>query len=162
MGLMDKLKKMANAVTGGAAEVQVKLEAATMGKPFLVKVTTRVSDADLEIKRAYILIRAEEETRVKNVPKIAEGDIRETETPPIPQPEHEVYEVETYRTEIEVTGGETLAAGQEYTWTAEITIPEGNLPTYRGHNCSHVWALQAGLDTFGNDPDSGWVEFAVT
>ena len=57
---------------------------------------------------------------------------------------------------IEVSGEQTLKAGEEYDWETTVTLPENALPSFIGITARHEWKILAGLDASGNDPDSGW------
>lgn len=154
MGLFDKLKAAAKYVTGGGAKVSVEALEPSLDRPFKVRVGAVVSEAELSIDRVYLNIRAEEEVRLpkprnreQSESELNENDFRE--------------EQQTFRQEFPVSGAETLSAGGEYSWEAEISLPSGLNGTYIGRNAWHRWYIQAGLDAKGNDPDSGWVEIKL-
>jgi len=156
MGFFSRLKSMAQAVTGGGAKVHLEVIEPTLRSPFIVRISAEVSDNDLEINKVYLLIRAEEEVVIHNL------DIATREGDGVSVRNEDVKaETETLRLEIEVSGSETLEANQTYEWECEVTLPDDALPTFHGINAHHAYAMQAGLDCFGNDPDSGWLEVNI-
>lgn len=156
MGFFDKLKSIKNAVTGGSAKVFLSSEYLTIGEPFEVTVRAEVADAPLKIDRVYLKIVGSEEIEVPDVDVIydEEGDVegRRVETVRA--------EVETVSLEIHVADGEELEANGSYEWKVEVQLPPNAQPIFRGKYCQHTYAAFAGLDAFGNDPDSGWVELS--
>ncbi len=156
MGFMDKLKSLKNAVTGGAATVSVEIPDIRRDEPFTVKVTANIDSAELKINKVYIKLRCDENVQVPDVDVAADQDgemqVRQ---------EIVTASVDIIFMEIEVSGAETLEANQEYTWEAEISLPDDAPATYRGTNAHIIYVLEAGLDAFGNDPDSGEIEFEV-
>jgi len=147
---------MASVVTGSSAKVHLEVIDPHLHEPFIAKITAKIDDSDLKINKVYLFIRAEEEVEIPDVDiAVREGDgfsIRN---------ENVKAKTETLRLEIEVSGEETLEANEHYEWTCEIILPEDALPTFHGINAHHIYAMQTGLDCFGNDPDSGWLEFDI-
>ncbi len=43
----------------------------------------------------------------------------------------------------------------------QITIPGEAQPSYNGTKATHTWSIRGRIDTFGNDPDSGWQPLSV-
>lgn len=148
MGLFSKLK---NAVTGGAAEVSVEVGEATTDAPFEVRVHARAA-SDVKYRRVYLSIQAFEEAVVHEVPVAHDHGIVVESV----EGEHQ-----TCNLEIDVDGPGALAAGEEREWVVEVELPEGARASYAGETIAHSWRCLAALDAFGNDPDSGWLEFEV-
>ncbi|MBN2713588.1 MAG: hypothetical protein JXR97_14300 [Planctomycetes bacterium] len=163
MGLLDKLKGIKNALTGGGASVRIEVGEALLGQPVPVTVYADVSDQELKINKVYLIIRAEEEIRANDVEVRVNRNIAEDDGNGMDATQRidVSHEVETYRNEVAISGADTLAPNQNCEWYGEFTIPVHERPTYAGVNCKHSWSIFAGLDAFGNDPDSGWVEFVV-
>ena len=153
MGLFDKLKSVGNMLTGGAAEVFVEVqEDASVESPFAIRVKAMLKDQDLKIDKVYLKIRAVETVRIDDVPVARRsGDEIYLDNEDITR------SYTTYKVEVPVAGPQTLEAGQEYEWEVEIDLKDNAAPTYYGHFAKHEWSVFAGLDAFGNDPDSGWV-----
>ncbi len=61
----------------------------------------------------------------------------------------------------QIVYAQEIENGETKTWTVEVTIDPENNGTYRGVHARHEWQAYAGLDAFGNDPDSGWVGFEI-
>ena len=156
MGFLDKLKSAAKFVTGGGAKVSLEVIDPAMDRPFTVKVHATVDDAELKIDHVYLHIRAEERiTLPKDNIKDEPGEQNDIQA-------HELTEtVQTFKQELKVSGADTLAAGGEFDWEVQVTLPSGLNGSYYGRNALHRYYALAGLDARGNDPDSGWVEFRV-
>jgi hypothetical protein len=153
MGFFDKVKSMKNALTGGAAKVYVDTETPVMGQPFKVTVRAQSQGAEVKFDRVYLNVRGQEEVSVPDVDVVydEDGDAnRKTET---------VHaSCTTFEQEMTVTSGGSIDANGSEEWTIEVTIPENAQPQYQGRYTRHYYEVYAGLDCFGNDPDSGWVQ----
>ena len=55
---------------------------------------------------------------------------------------------------------EVLSANETYAWQIEVELPENAQYPFRGRFCQFSHLAQAGVSCFGNDPDSGWIEFS--
>ncbi len=150
MGFFDKLKSAANAITGGSATVGLECEQVTPGMPARVWVRA-TAESGLKIDGVYLLVRAREHARVRDT-DYEQGRTR-TETINATK--------QTFKTRVDLAGPQELPPGQEQTWEGEFTIPADANPTLHGQMIKHIWQIQAGLDAFGNDPDSGWQEIQV-
>ncbi len=143
MGLFDKVKSLANAVTGGAAKVSVSAAPITLGQPFEVTIQALAKDAAVNYSRVYVQIRGLEKIDLKDRDKDGTESIRRS--------------VNTFEMEVVAEGAGTLEANENKSWTAEVTIPTTAPAIYRGKHAEHYYEVFAGLDCTGNDPDSGWV-----
>lgn len=168
MGFFDKMKQMANAVTGGGAKVSLQIGDAVLGAAIPVTVTAVVSDgADMQISSVYILLRGMETAKVDpnklrgvggvpsnmdagNMAQSAMGAKRLLD-----------YKVESFSGRVDIAPAQTLEKGQTYTFEGEIRLPGGAQGTFIGKHIAHNIQAQAGLDAPGNDPDSGWVDMVV-
>ena len=107
-----------------------------------------VADQALQVNRVYVQLNGHETVVVHNV-------------------RHEKFtrdETEysnTFDQEFNIAAEQTLNAKGEYEWEGQVEFPKNVLPTYRGRNATHELRILAGLDTKGNDPDSGWIVLAV-
>jgi len=168
MGFFDKMKQMANAVTGGGAKVSLQIGDAALGQAIPVTVTAMVSDgADLSISSVYILLRGLETAKVD--PNKLRGvggvptnmDAGKMASSAMGQGRLLDYKVESFSGRIDIAGAQKLEAGQTYTFEGEIRLPGGAQGTFIGKHISHQIQAQAGLDAPGNDPDSGWIDMVV-
>ncbi len=144
---------MKNAVTGGAAKVYLECEELSLTEPFKVTIKAQTDDAPVKISRVCLRIVGCEEVQVPDVDVIydEEGNgQRRTETV---RASHETVDFE-----ITVAHQQELEANQFYEWETEVELPEDALAIYKGRFCQHTYRAFAGLDCFGNDPDTGWVE----
>ena len=156
MGFFDKVKAIKNTITGGAAKVYVACDPIAFGEPFEVVITANVKDADLKIDRVYLEVEGCESICVRDT------DIEYDEDGDLEVDAENVYRnVTTFESEITVEGARQLDANESFEWTVSVELPEDALPIYRGPNCTHTYQVRAGLDCFGNDPDSGWVELEL-
>ena len=144
MGFFSKMK---NFVTGGGAKVTLEAIEPALGGPFKVKIHAAIEDADIEIKEVYLKVASLETVIIKNV-EIARMIDEKMET---------IREDIENTTTVQVAGPQTLKANEEYDWKTTVTLPDNALPSFIGITAKHEWKLMAGLDTSGNDPDSGWV-----
>ena len=67
----------------------------------------------------------------------------------------------TLEMEVTVAKAGELEANQSVEWTAQIELPQTATPAYKGKFAEHYYQAFAGLDCFGNDPDSGWIRLNV-
>lgn len=148
MGFFSNLK---NAVTGGAASVQLVIpQTARRGDtiPLRVQATAKSS---AKVSAVYVLVRAREHAQLRDTDW--QGGKSTTET------------VHGWRTSFEqrvtLAGTLQLQEGQTMQWEGTFLIPASALASFHGQMCEHVWELQAGLDMTGNDPDSGWQPIIV-
>lgn len=153
MGLFNKIKAMKNAVTGGAATITLDTEGFSLTETFKITIKAQTKDASVKVDKVYLRIHGFEEIEVPDVDVIYDEDDnthRRIET---------VYASHT-TVELEITAAnaQELEPNQSYEWEVEVKLPEHAPAIYHGQYCQHVYRAFAGLDCFGNDPDSGWVE----
>lgn len=153
MGFLDKLKSIKNVITGGAAEVYIDCEKMSFDEPFRVVIRATTDDAPVKISRVYLKVVGNEEVNVPDVDIEFEnnGEVHR-------KVENVQAEQQTVNLEITVAEEQELAANQTFEWEVEVELPSNAPQIYKGHFCQHIYVAQAGLDCFGNDPDSGWVE----
>lgn len=148
MGLFDSLKAMKNAITGGAAKVQLSVGTFRPGAPLRVRVDAQ-PQANFKIQSVYIQVRGLESVAVPDIDISKDGrSHRETVRASHPTFEHKFT----------ISGPESLTEGRTRTWEADLPIPTSLPPVFKGRYCTHSYSILAGLDATGNDPDSGWVE----
>ncbi len=149
MGFFNKLK---NFVTGGGAKVTVEAIEPVLGGPFQVRIHAAVEDAEVPIKQVYLKIASLETVVIKDV------EVARTIEETVEAVREDIERTTTVHDQkIEVAGEQVLNANEEYDWETTITLPGNVLPSFVGMTAKHEWKILAGLDTSGNDPDSGWV-----
>lgn len=133
MGLFDNIK---NYVTGGAAEVKLELESATLIEEQVLKLTiaARPTSDTIHAKKLYLEVKALESSSTKNV---------------------------RYQKDYVVESEIQINEGNEREWTFEVELPPEAPATHIGKHFSLEWGVKAGLDMGGKDPDSGWVRFVL-
>ena len=157
MGLFDKIKSIKNAVTGGAAKVYVEASAASLSAPIQVTIRAVPQGCDVKYDRVYVKLRGVELVEISNYQfdyyddgqrKTSRETVRKRTT--------------TVEVEVNAAGAGELKEGETGEWTVQIELPSHAMPVYRGHYVRHEYELLAALDTFGNDPDSGWVDLHIS
>lgn len=153
MVFLKKVKALKNVITGGAAKVSVECENFSLDSPFEVIVKVQTLDAPVKIRKAYLDVVGREELSVGDIDIVSDGegglDSRlETIT----------GEFDSVALKFTLAEAHELEADKLYEWSVEVKLPEDAQPVFKGHYCQHTYLAFAGLDCFGNDPDSGWVE----
>ena len=157
MGIFDKLKSAASFVIGNGAEVTIELpESVIMGETFDVRIKA-LSKKDIEGKRVYLIVESVE--KVESSVRVRSYDDDEDEYSTRTRHINDTYEL--YSNEIDVSESFKMQEGETLNWNTKVNIPRGNQPTYKGHNCSHIWKIKVGLDIRGTDPSSSWYEIEV-
>ena len=153
MGLFDKVKSMKNAITGGAAKVFVDAQSPKLGEPFMVTVRAQSQGASVKYDRVYLYVRGYEEVNVPDVDVVydKDGDSHR-------RTENVSASCVTFEHDMTVAPGGTIEPDGSEEWTIEVNIPSSAPPPYQGKYTRHFYQVYAGLDCFGNDPDSGWIK----
>ena len=156
MGLFDKIKSAASSLTGGAANVQVEPAEMTCGQVGQVVVRCQAKESEVKYDRIYLKIEGVEHVEVCDADLVEgyDGNLHRRD---------ELVRARriTFDDVIDVAPAGVLGANESAEWTVDITIPETANGEYNGHLASHHYQALAGMDCFGNDPDSGWVHFTV-
>lgn len=152
MGFFDKMKAAASAVTGGAAQVQVRVNGAPSRAGGLSVTIDAHAKGECKVDKVYLKVRCREEADVQDRDLEDDGSVsRET-----------IRARKTVSDETHVVSGPCeLEAGAAASWEAQVAFPSGALPSVHGQLVRVVWEMQAGLDMWGNDPDSGWIRIQV-
>ena len=153
MGMFDKLK---NAVTGGAAKVSVDVGTVTRGQSFEVTVRAQADDADVKYDRVYLKVEGVEEAEVPS-----SDTVRDNDGDSHRRRENARARCTTFETKTDVAPEGELPANQSGEWTVQVEIPETANPEFTGRYARHYYQVFAGMDCFGNDPDSGWIRLNV-
>lgn len=152
MGLFSSFKNM---VTGGGAEVTIDVGEAIVGKPVKVSVNVNIKDSEIKSNKVYLNIRCEK----KNTDFV----IGYVDTNNDGQPDKLTVSKEqnskvVYNEEIILETEKVYSANSNQKISKEINLPAISEASKEG---LVTWKLFAGIDTRGNDPDSGWVTFVV-
>ena len=152
MGILDKLKAAAAAVTGGAAKVTLEYEprGALPGDTIRVKVTAASAGAEVKSGGVFVDLRAEERIRV---PRSAVA--MQTKDSAFSMGDIHV-EKNTFEQAFQIAPPLVLAPNETKQIEGTVQVPAGLEPSYRGPLSEHRWEIRGRLDAFGNDPDSGW------
>src|SRR5512136_2983529 len=115
MGIMDKLRSMKNAVTGGAAKVELEVVGTpAKGTSFPIRVTAAIGDADVKIDKVYVNVEGLETAEVD----VEQRDEKKNTT----EKRRVSQQAATYRNEIVLSGAQTLNAKQQYTWEGNVQL----------------------------------------
>ncbi len=149
MGLWDKVKSVANKITGGGAKVTLTVEGTELKGTIKVHISAEIKDAPINVTKVYLYVRSVERVNIpKNAMPSNSGAAAETGV----TLDKEVYP----QTEFVVAGVQTLEGGKTYNWSYDLNLAGTTVPAYHGVYAHHEWQFFAGLDAPGNDPDSGW------
>lgn len=153
MGFLDKIKAMKNAVTGGSAKVFLDVDELSFDSPFKITVRAQTNDASVKVNRVYVKVQGLEEIQVPDIDVMYDGDGDAQRRVETVRASYKTIDIE-----VTVAEGQELEANQSYEWETEIELPSSAQSVYKGKFCRHTYRAFAGLDCFGNDPDSGWIE----
>ena len=153
MGLFDKIKSVVNQVAGTSAKVTLTAEASSIKGAIKVNITAVIKDKELPINKVYLYVRSVEKI---NIPKqnLPGGSSQHQNSLIL---ESDVFQ----KQEFTISAAETLEANKTYNWSYELTLPAHATPSFSGKYTKHIWQFYAGLDSKGNDPDSGWVDIEL-
>ncbi|MEM9102914.1 MAG: hypothetical protein AAGB12_11395 [Pseudomonadota bacterium] len=155
--IWNAIKSVKNMVTGNSAEIELFLEEETLelGREFNVMVKATLNEPSLNAKNVYLKIRAIERIEAEGIEIEYEDGEREVETTIVKK------STVTYEEQWLIPINSALNSEQSYEWQFTVSIPEDNNGTYSGQYAWHKYEIQAGLDTVGNDPDTGWQIFEI-
>lgn len=148
MGLFDKLKKATSFITGNSAKIELNVANGYLGAPLTVNVTAKVGENPLEVKNVYLKIRCTETTK---------EEVETDEGKEIKEDESILFDEK-----IIIADGGVFEGSKEYSFTKEVTLPADQEASLNETSRVVVWQFLAGLDTKGNDPDSGWKQVIIS
>jgi hypothetical protein len=157
MGLLDKVKSLKNAVTGGAAKVYVDVQNAKLSEPFEVTVRAQPQGCDVKFDRVYLDLEGIESVEVPDYDfEYEEGGEK--------RKKREIVRKSAKTVDLKLTVADAgeIKDGETAEWKIEVNLPDGSIPDFRGRYARHSYRIRAGLDCFGNDPDSGWIDIRVS
>jgi hypothetical protein len=149
MGFFDKIKGAVQAVTGGAATVEITYaERATAGSTVAVKVTVTSKGSEIKSKGVFVDFAGHEQVHVnkKDDAKLTE-DLR--------------VGAQHSAQEFQIAPALTLGAGESKSFEGTIQLPPTLQPTFAGRYTQNNYQLRGRLEATGNDPDSGWKPLRV-
>lgn len=151
MGVLDKLKSATQVMTGGAAKVSIEYpqQAVFPGESMTVRVTV-ISNAGKEVKSQGVFVdllatesvSGSENARCPRCGNSFSTPVREAK--------------KTFEQSFPIASAMVLAPGQSQTFEAQLQIPGGAQPSYSGPQTHHDWKIRGRMQSFGNDPDSGF------
>lgn len=150
MGLFSKIK---NTLTGGWADVRCTAGPGRRGESLDVQVDVHVKADAIDVKDIYVQIECREVVDIPNyhVPGMNRGDSMHNSN------RVHVHERNTLWThKLSAGQGLTLEGGSQNSYQVRFDLPSQWPASWSGRYCRLEWAVLAGLDMKGNDPDSGW------
>jgi sporulation-control protein spo0M len=150
MGLFDKLKDVANMVTGGAARVSIEYEpqVAFPGENVSVRITATSTGPQLKSGGVFVDMRAVERV---NLPRGSAAGVEQSV-----QTSHTSFEQA-----VQIAPAFTLAPNETKVFEGVVRLPSNAQPTFAGYYTQHEWSLRGRIEVTGNDPDSGFQVFRV-
>jgi sporulation-control protein spo0M len=150
MGLFDKLKDVANMVTGGAARVSIEYEpqVAFPGENVSVRITATSTGPQVKSGGVFADLRAVERV---NLPRGTAAGVEQAV-----QTSHTSFEQA-----VQLAPAFTLAPNETKTFEGTVRLPSNAQPTFAGHYTQHEWSIRGRVEMTGNDPDSGFQVFRV-
>lgn len=152
MGLLDKLKSVAAAITGSAASVSLSPDPLVRGAPMSIGVTAVIGGADVMSSGVYLKVEGLEEVNIPSSAVRTDGDAGGPVS----------AKANTFEMTRPVAEAQVLQAGQSYEWEIQIELPLEVPPLYVGPMARHRIRAKAGIDCRGNDPDSGWIDLVAS
>ena len=133
---MGILKDLKNFVTGGAAKVDLAYEKEVLsdGESLQVSVTVKPLDETLIFEKIYLKVKASESS---------------------------AHTTTVYSEERLLAENVQVSAGEEKTWSTEVSFPETAPATYIGKHSSLHWSAHAGVELPGVNPTSDEKKFVV-
>lgn len=150
MGFFDKLKGAMQSVTGGAAKVTIQFHPpiAFPGEAIQVRITAASTGGEVKYSGVWVDVQGVEEVRLKK------GTVENVG--------HDIAKNNvTYTNQFMIAPAGVIAPGQTVSFDGVIPLQANVQPSFDGALCDHGWGIRGRLDTFGNDPDSGFQAFRV-
>lgn len=151
-----------NSITGGAADISLKLDDAKRGGKIPVAVNVTVMSEAINPSRVYIEVRGSENIAIQDYKLPDEKDAKGQVVPGSGKSIDVKHENNVYQKEFTLTQGQALEARSHHTFTGEIELPADAPPTCAGKCATISWQARAGLDMRGNDPNSPWQTIKVS
>lgn len=150
MGFFDKIKGAVNAVTGGAAKVEIEFMPMMAMPGEKVRVKIKATSTGGEVKSGGVFV----DLNGMECVKLDRGAANGVES-------NVSLSKATYEQAIPLAPAFVLAAGETKVFEGTIEIPMAAQPSYAGAYTSHEWNIRGRLEAFGNDPDSGYLQIKV-
>lgn len=154
MGFLDKLKSIKNYITGGGAELFIKMDESYLRQAFKVSLEIQVKDVDINADQIYLEFKNVESVEVDVKVRDYSNEHSLGNRSKTVSKKHTIVEEK-----IVLDENVLLEFGESYLYEKEVTLPMEGLPTYIGKNCEIYWTVQAYIEKKGNDPNSKLVVF---
>lgn len=146
MGLKKKMKDVVDVVTGGAAKVTLTWEGEVRtGVPIAVRVTATSTGGELKVGGVFIDVRG-------TIAGTVGPDLNPSQGVGVPSIGTTFGSSSPSAKVFQIAEGFVLAPNETRTFEGEIVLPER-------FDQIGEWQIRGRLEAFGNDPDSGFVDF---
>jgi hypothetical protein len=151
MGFFDAIKGAVNAATGGGAKVAIEFspDVIAAGDTLSVKVSVTSTGAEMKSNGIFVDLRGHE--KIEYSASDQQGKHR-----------NRTDYANTLDEAFQIAPGIVIGANETKLFEGSVTVPSSAQPSYRGVRASHTWEIRGRVDTFGNDPDSGFRPIRVT
>ncbi len=152
MGFFSSLKNM---VTGNAAHITISNTSLNLNRPSDLMINIEVKDSDVKSKELYMYLECVHTGNSFTVESKTANDGLKTKEIVI---NRNVVKTKLFDKRFVIEGSNVYKASQKYSFTVKPEIDTNSLDSI-GDDVK--WQAFAGIDTAGNDPDSGWVNLDV-
>jgi hypothetical protein len=148
MGFFDKIKGAVNAVTGGAARVTIEIAQPVIvaGEPVAVRITATSTGAEVKSGGVFVDVRGQESVDFKHGEQNTQVTHSET----------------TFKQTFSIAPAFVLAPNETKKFEGTFQLPPSALPSFAGKLAKFAYSVCGRIETFGNDPDSGFQPVRVT
>ncbi len=152
---MSFFSNLKNFVTGNSAEVSIVTPTVYFGSSAIITVNVQVKDSAIKSKELYLNIECIYDSNNFNIERKDTNNDQKEDTIFV---SNSKVNQKVHSKKYVLDTSSVYEKNQTYTFTQSISIEtEALLSNAKGIK----WRCLAGIDTSGNDPDSGWVEFEV-
>lgn len=152
---MSFFSNLKNFVTGNSAEVSIVTPTVYFGSSAIITVNVQVKDSSIKSKELYLNIECIYDSNNFNIERKDTNNDQKEDTIFV---SNSKVNQKVYAKKYVLDTSSIYEKNQTYTFTQSISLEtEALLSNAKGIK----WRCLAGIDTSGNDPDSGWVEFEV-
>ncbi|ATB31905.1 sporulation protein [Melittangium boletus] len=150
MGIFDKMKDVANMVTGGAARVSIEYEPqqAFPGEELSVRVIATSTGGQVKSKGVFVDLQSVERVNMPRGTMAGQENAVNTS-------------YTSFSKEVQISPAFTLEPNETREFEGRVRLPPDAQPTFTGRYARHEWSIRGRVEATGNDPDSGYQSLRV-